>query len=305
MILHATDTRSNLNDQLVYLARMIGMSQRKQKIFDAVYTGKKTTKTVDELVKATKLDAKTVLTVAGFLADNHVFAKTRVHGRTAYTKEQWIHTHKQRILDLARNKKKRAAVPTKTNPKPSTADAASTIVKRVITKTKPWFRAKQITIDDVDTFARAWKVKGAGQLPKSISETKFKRGVQKIIGEGGQFNDWGGEKNDLFTTRVRVDGRRVGAAFQFKGPGKQGLLVPGKLGKNGDQIQRLFATDARVFFVQYWQSIAESVVEQMHAFAIVKSISTRDTIYFGIIDGTDSLRLYRAYERSFRSKHGK
>ncbi len=76
-------------------------------------------------------------------------------------------------------------------------------------------------------------------------------------------------------------------------------LVPGMMGKNGDQIQRLFQTDAEVFFVQYWRDIDESVLEQMRTFAIVKSIADGNRVYYGVIDGADSYRLYRAYLNKF------
>src|SRR6266852_1195312 len=38
-------------------------------------------------------------------------------------------------------------------------------------------------------------------------------------------------------------------------PATTGPLVPGKMGKNGDQIQRLFGSPAQVFFVQYEEEI--------------------------------------------------
>jgi hypothetical protein len=94
-------------------------------------------------------------------------------------------------------------------------------------------------------------------------------------------------------------GKRYPAAFAFKGPGKTGKLVPGKMGKNGDQIQRLFMGTAEVCFVQYWQDIDESVVDQMSAFAVAKSVATGKKIFFGIIDGVDSYRLLKAYPKSF------
>src|SRR5262245_13717389 len=91
----------------------------------------------------------------------------------------------------------------------------------------------------------------------------------------------------------------MAAAFAFKGPGTKGLLVPGKLGKNGDQIQRLFAEDAYIFFVQYVGQIAPSVSQQMAAFAQAKSLSTGRKILYGVIDGADSARLVAAYPSAF------
>lgn len=91
-------------------------------------------------------------------------------------------------------------------------------------------------------------------------------------------------------------------AFAFKGPGKKGKLVPGKLGKNGDQIQRLFREAADVYIVQYHGQIDPSVPQQMQAHAVSKSHYTGGTIYYGIIDGHDSERLRLAYSKAFPSK---
>lgn len=151
--------------------------------------------------------------------------------------------------------------------------------------------------DDVDQFRKVKKVKTAPKI--RISESSFKKGIQRIIGQPGTFKDWGGESNDLYTTKVMIDGRRIPTAFAFKGPGKSGPLTPAKLGKNGDQIQRLFAAPADLFVVQYHDQVAQSVVEQMEAFAKVTAMHGAKAIAFMIIDGDDSNRLMAAYPKQF------
>ena len=99
--------------------------------------------------------------------------------------------------------------------------------------------------------------------------------------------DWGGENNDVFTTALRIGGKRRRAAFALKGPAKTGPLVPGKMGKNGDQIQRLFNSPAEVFFVQYEGEIKESVVEQMERLALARSFLASEVLY-GVIDEADT-----------------
>ncbi|NGX96094.1 MAG: hypothetical protein G4V63_12980, partial [Candidatus Afipia apatlaquensis] len=79
-------------------------------------------------------------------------------------------------------------------------------------------------------------------------------------------------------------------------------LTPKKLGKNGDQIQRLFNSPADVFFVQYHDQIDESVVEQMKRFAIANSVTENKLVMFGVIDGDDSNRLIAAYPKQFEIK---
>lgn len=135
-----------------------------------------------------------------------------------------------------------------------------------------------------------------------MSEKQFKRGVQSIIGEPGKFKDWGGEKSDLYTTRLRMNGKRLGAAFAFKGPGEKRKLVPGRMGKNGDQAQRLFQEEADVFLVQHWREIDSSVIELMRSLAVAKSVTTGKRIWYGVIDGTDSQRICSAYSAQFNKK---
>ena len=109
----------------------------------------------------------------------------------------------------------------------------------------------------------------------------------------------GAVKNDLFTNKVRLHGARVAAAFALKGKATQGPLTPKKMGKNGDQIQRLFKSPATVFLVQYWGQVDQSVTEQMEEFAKAKSAVEGTEIYFAVIDGDDSNRLLKAYPRAF------
>ena len=114
----------------------------------------------------------------------------------------------------------------------------------------------------------------------------------------------GGEDSDLYSGRLRIGGKRHVAAFAFKGPGEPGPLVPGRMGKNGDQMGRLFRQIADVFFFQHWREIKPNVTEMMRSFAVAKSVSTGNLIRYGIIDGVDTERLRRAYPSKFKPKIG-
>ncbi len=131
---------------------------------------------------------------------------------------------------------------------------------------------------------------------------QFKNGVAAILGEQGPFKDWGGESRDLSSTRVRLGGKRRIAAFAFKGPGQTGKLTPGKMGKNGDQIQRLVRCPAEIFIVQYWAQIDDSVIEQLKALVTLKSYLEDEQLWWGVIDGNDSARLIAAYPKKFVNK---
>ena len=167
---------------------------------------------------------------------------------------------------------------------------------------RPRIRARYITIDDIDSFGQVARIRVEPGEYTAMAESRFKNGIAKILGEGGKFKDWGGERNDLYTNRVRISDRRLPAAFAFKGVGTRGILTPRLMGKNGDQIQRLFKTAACAVIVQYWGQVAESVVEQMAEFAKAKSATDGSLDFYGIVDGSDSNRLIKAYPQAFRRK---
>lgn len=291
MSIDVTDVRSNPKDQIAHAASVIGHSKDCRKVFSAIYQGKKKIKTVSEIVRMTSIDRMRVLQEGGKLANNDIVKKVKIGKELAYEKYPFYTQNKNKVLSLAGNREALEKFPTKTNP----------IIRGEITTLsfpKKMVDAKQITIDDIDSFVR---VKGVSpsQNPQPIDEKKFKEGIQRILGEQGAFQDWGGETDDLFSTRLLINGERKNVAFGFKGKGTTGVLTPKKMGKNGDQIQRLFRTPADVFLVQYWDRIDESIVEQLKNFATAKSAYEGRKIYYGIIDGQDTLRILQAYSEYF------
>jgi hypothetical protein len=72
------------------------------------------------------------------------------------------------------------------------------------------------------------------------------------------------------------------------------------MGKNGDQIPRLFKEPGDVFLVQHWREIKPSILELMSVYACDKSSQTGKPVFYGIIDGQDSERIRIAYRSSFR-----
>jgi hypothetical protein len=289
MVISVSDARSNANDQIAHAAKVIGKSQRAKRVFEAIYHGKKKTKSVSEIAGVTRLSEWDVLTVGRRLANQHIVGQTKIDGKTAYEKDAFYSANKNRVLSLVKNPKSLARFPTKYSPKTSTV---TTVIR---TLTKPQIR--EITCDDFDDFVKVRRIRKAKL--RRISEEGFQLGVQKLLGESGKFQDWGGEKNDLFTTKARIAGQRRTIAFAFKGPGTKGILTPRKLGKQGNQIQRLFLSPAEVFVVQYWGQIDQDVLEQMKAFATMNSIREGKPIWYGLIDGDDSNRLMKAYAAEF------
>ncbi|MCH8055540.1 MAG: hypothetical protein IH857_05235 [Deltaproteobacteria bacterium] len=294
MPLSVSDARSNPSDQIAHAVEVLGRSKQRLAVFKSIYQGKKRIKTVNEIATAIGLDRIRVLQEGKRLAGNQIVKQIRAAGMTAYEKDPFYSAQKVKILRLVQDPIAFTNFPTKTRPRASLPNAVTIRIPRTR------IQARFITIDDIDSFQRVGRVRIEPNEYTAIPESRFKNGIAKILGEGGRFRDWGGERNDMYTSRVRISGHRLPAAFAFKGPGTRGILTPRKMGKNGDQIQRLFKTAASVFLVQYWGQVAESVIEQMEEFAKAKSAVEASRVLFGVIDGDDSNRLLGAYPKAFR-----
>ena len=290
MIHKVTDVSGNRQDKIANAAKVIGRSKDRLDVFRAICSGKKI-KTVDEILEVSSLKNRIrVLQEGKKLASEDIVNQTKKYGKTAYEKIDFYAKNKDTIYSLVKDTNKLKKFPTKTNPQIQT--------KTHITIHLPRNRARtqQITIDDVDSFAKARKQEESNV--EQVYENTIKMVLKNAIGESGEFVDWGGETDDLYSTRLKLNRKRISVAFGLKGRGTKGMLTPKKMGKNGDQIQRLFKSPAEIFFVQYVGQIDESIMDQMSAYAIVKSIAENKKIYYGIIDGKDTSRLVSAYASS-------
>lgn len=294
MVVAVNDIRSNPNEQISHAVTVLKRSARLQGMFDAICKGGAKPKTVSQLIAITGLRRVPVLQLGGKLADAQLVHQTKVDGETAYAKDRYLSSKRALIHRLIKHPKKFAKLPTKYSPR----GGAPAVVKIAIPRAK--IQVKEVTVDDFDQFAKIKKIKSASK--KVVSERAFKDGILKLIGDSGKFQDWGGEPNDLYTTKLRHKGSRRAIAFAFKGPATTGKLTPKKLGKNGDQIQRLFLSPAEVFIVQYHDHIGQTVIEQIKAFASLNSVREGKVIWYGVIDGDDTNRLIEAYPRYFKLK---
>jgi hypothetical protein len=293
MTLKVADVRANLNENIVHAANVIGRSKARRAIFEEIYRGKKKIKTVDELMQSTGLGRVHVLNEGKKLAGNGIVAQVKVDGRTAYEKDDFFVHHKKKVLALVDDPSKRAKYPTKQEPR----GQQRTIVQIRLARSQP--PPQLITIDDIESFAAVRQaVVASGSSLDDLPEERVKRFLKRIIGETHEFKDWGGERNDLYTTKLRFRGKRRSAAFALKGRATTGPLTPKKMGKNGDQLGRLFTSEAQVFFVVYHSKIDEAVTQQMRAYALARAVSgTR--VYYCLIDGDDLARLVTSYPKEF------
>lgn len=143
----------------------------------------------------------------------------------------------------------------------------------------------------LDNQLRSEKSVPALSLLKSIPEQSIKLAFAEILHEGFIPKDWGGEKSDLFTSNVSVDGRWLPTAFLLKGPARFSPMTMRHLGKNGDQIERLFNEPAGLLILQHCHRVTTPVRATMRAYAS----RIHDLRYFTILDGYDTIRLMRAY----------
>lgn len=299
MSLSVSDVRSNRADQIAHAVAVLGRASQRIAVFKAIYFGKKRVKTVREIAVATGLEPKRVVEEGRRLADNEIVKQIRAAGMTAYEKDRFYSANKSTILQLVQNPVALARLPTRVRPKITVENVVTVRIPR------PLIQVRYVTVADIDSFARVRMLHGEPGAYTEIPEDRFKAGIARILGEGGRFHHWGGERNDLYTNRLRISGRRYASAFAFKGPGTRGVLSPARMGKNGDQIQRLFSTPASVFIIQYWGQIAETVVEQMEELAKAKSAGDGRIIFYGVIDGDDSNLLLKAYPKAFNPRTGR
>jgi hypothetical protein len=286
--LPVSDLLSNLNDQVVNSARLMTGANQRQRIFEAIYKGQKQEKSVREIMAVTGLSQIRVLNEAKKLGP--LVEKVPL----GFKKKKELAPHYKKILTLARNKNELDNVPTKVSPRIRGRESRITV-----SFTTAAAKALPITVDDIDSFARIRKIRPRKLGP--VRENLIKKGFADIVGEGGVFKDWGGEKSDLYTNKLRIKGGRRATAVAFKGKGTSGKLTPAKMGKNGDQIDRLFDEPAEVFLIVYSGQIDSSVISQMHAFAIAKKALNGQRVYFGVIDDDDLGRLAAAYPDQFRA----
>jgi hypothetical protein len=296
MPLNVADMRANVAETIRHAAQVIGRSKQRRALFAAIYHGKKAVKTVPELAETTGLSEKRVLEEGRKLAANQLVEQEKVDGRVAYKKDGAISPHKHKILDLVDNPGKKDRYPTKQEPRVS----GQAIVHRVsVSRSNP--QPQEITIDEIEAFAA---VKGAAAAAtdtadlKTLREDEIKRFLHLIIGEMNESKDWGGEKNDIYTSRLQFRGARRTAAFALKGRATQGPLTPKKMGKNGDQVGRLMNSEASVFFVVYHGEVREAIHEQMRAHGLGRAVAG-NRVYYCVADGQDLARLARSYPDEF------
>lgn len=157
-----------------------------------------------------------------------------------------------------------------------------------------WAQRVRTYPEIIDPLAKVNEVRASAAELKTlltIPEEDVKHAFAAIIGEPFVPKDWGGEKSDLQTSRIHIDGEPVSAAFIFKGPSVSGEMHPANMGKRGDQLVRAFDEPVDLVVIQHCNKIANSVVRLAEALAVDPGRPRR----YCIIDGEDTVRILKAY----------
>jgi hypothetical protein len=160
----------------------------------------------------------------------------------------------------------------------------------------------RLYINDIDSFARVRDVNHAMYahlLNKSgylnMLENKIQVALEQILGEKLHKEDHGGEINDLYTTRLLVNGERRATAFMLKGRGlKKKVMELGDCGDNGDQVLRLFDSPAELFVIQFVGTVAENVIRDAESKVALRRSQGKRAWYM-IMDGEDTAQILYAY----------
>jgi len=282
------DEAANRDKYINHAVKVIGNSSDRLKVFEAIYFHKSPIKTQSDIQKYAKLNSlKRILEVGKALASEGIIEQTRMNKRVAYKKILFYAKNKTLIIN--RVKKKQFEDPSK-----SSLDAQQ--INVIVHLKNKKNTANELTIDDIDSFSKVQKIRKS--KIKRIPEEEIKQLLKSIIGEDGKFIDWGGEINDINTTRLKIHGKRINTSFALKGAGTRPPLTIKKMGKNGDQVSRLFKSPSQAFFVMYDDQIDQSILDLMKELAENKSQKQNKIIYYGVIDGQDTARLFRAYKKT-------
>jgi hypothetical protein len=161
----------------------------------------------------------------------------------------------------------------------------------------------RLYIQDIDSFAKVRDINHQ-QIEHllhdsaiDIPEKDVKAALIGIVGEFFVPKDWGGETEDIYTSRVLFSGNRIQTSMLLKGGG----TIKGRethladLGKNGDQISRMVkSTTTDLFIVQSVKPIAQDIIHDLEVH-IAKLRANGQHCYYCVIDGQDTALLLYAY----------
>lgn len=123
------------------------------------------------------------------------------------------------------------------------------------------------------------------------AEQTVKEALAKILGDPRTAKDWGGERSDHYSTQLTIGGVPHRSAWLLKGKSVKTDMRIAHLGKNGDQIDRLFSEPADLYVVQSNQKISSDVRNMLDVYAH----DYRRVSRYSLLDGYDTARVLLAH----------
>jgi len=161
----------------------------------------------------------------------------------------------------------------------------------------------RLYVQDIDSFSKVKDV-NPQQVQKylengflKMAEDRVKAAFTQIIGQSYVPKDWGGETEDVYSSLILLNGQRVQSSLILKGQGtvKKAETQLGNLGKNGDQLDRMFRSpSSKLFIIQSVKPFAQNVINTAEAHVSQKR-SSNQHCYYCAIDGQDTAMLLFAY----------
>lgn len=182
---------SAFGDRKIRLAaRVIGKSVQRLAVFKAIYFGKKTIKTQEEIRLAANLKTKKrVLEEGKKLATGRIIVPIKLDGETAYQKIDFYYLNQKAIISLVKRNIE-GKIKLLSNPITGAIEIHLTVHQPKVKS-----QAIRVTVDDIDSFIRVRKIPKAKS--KRYPEEEIKNRINNIIGEPGKFQDWGGDTKNL------------------------------------------------------------------------------------------------------------
>lgn len=125
MTIRVTDSLSNGPEHIVEAAKAIGRSDRKFKVFNAVYHHKMREKSLTEIAVLTGLTKMQILQAGGELRQSGIIGQGKKNGETSYEQIEFFQHNKAKIIRLVKDPSKIANVVTKRNVTVVTRDVVS------------------------------------------------------------------------------------------------------------------------------------------------------------------------------------
>ncbi|HCX85996.1 MAG TPA: hypothetical protein DHV14_12860 [Micrococcales bacterium] len=122
-------------------------------------------------------------------------------------------------------------------------------------------------------------------------EADVKRAIAALLNEFDVPPDWGGERSDIYSLKVRVGGVPLSSSWLLKGKSVKRKMTVADLGKNGDQMDRLASEQSRLLVVQSNSGQVAAVRNTLGAYAY----DMRNPRLFMTLDGEATARILRHF----------